>query len=1284
MNIGSIWRALKSAVLKVFVFWVLLFAVYLALGRQFFPYIERYETSIEQWLSGQFQERVEIGSIKGEWARFGPIVTLTNISIGESLDIKEMVLAPGVFESLSHGGLSFLKFELSEFHGHLKQSEQGWQLIGLKGSQQAERPAFSFDKLLKLLQRQQNIQFIASSLKISPLELPSFNLTLNKGELSGYEGHNSLTADAQIEYSQLTVPVELQAEFHQNNPNLNSIYVKHGAIDFAPWLNKSASMVSEAKASGEYWLNFNGTQWRSLTARSMIEVLTVEGKAKPLKLTDVKSTTVLEKTRNGFFAKSIVDTYSVNDLAINGTELTLDILPEEYRVTWSQLSASLVGAWLAMNDTSDFWGNLGLQGDIHKGMAHYQFGEAQRLKISSTFSNTRVNAYMGVPGLDNLSGTVTVDNLQGQIMLNPSESRFRYPVFNDDSLLASIEKSIVDWRIVEGVGVLLEGEHSANIQHLNDSKLPLNVQWFASLKNQAMKNEGYENSLGLVLGAPEINNEWVKYVASSKLIPDSASRYVLDSFLSGSATEAEFGYFSRGEKESRKSHFDLVASVNSATLSFLEGWSPLTVHQSQLSINQESLNLEINSAQYEALNISRGDLSLDFSKGDLQADFGVEGDAFEYLRLFKTGALQPVAPAVINDWQATGNVHSEVSLEVNLNKPNELNVTSLSDVLSAELKLVDLGLELSEINGLLQFNNKLGFEAKNIEALHAGVIQKLSLSRDLSDNRQLVSIEASGETPLAFWGEYFNDPYLKGFSESVAHQTDIKIYDDFVRITVNSDFIGPEFNLPIPLNKQSDDAWPVVFDININNENEKSVHVDIEDRLQGLLELSSDNEITRASFSVGQALKVHPEEGVFIDVQAHYIDGQAWWQTIQNMRSIYSVKATESAQGPSFESKLKEINVNVNLGSYLGRDWSQAAVQLLRNNDAWLIEFEADEGVGNVLVPHSDDSMFADIEWLSIETEEPELPWLEEQDPLTEYLPSDVPNMEIQIKNLVWNEQDMGDWRATLTSTGHSLSVNSIVGNMPGATLTGDMVWRHEDEEHFTDFSGNIITGDVLTVLNEWEYAPVLTSRDGLFNVSLNWLGSPAFFDFKRVQGKINLALTKGAILKVEEYEGIKLIGLLNFTRVLQRIALDFSDLLSSGITFDTIEGELLFDRGFARVGEGLVIDGASTNFQFSGDADLLANVIDIDMVLTVPLSSTFPLVALLAGVSPQAAAAIYVTERVFNNELKKISSARMHITGSFEEPIIKFYRVFDSQLGNEDQTVTDRLKSVVPSTANP
>jgi uncharacterized protein YhdP len=428
---------------------------------------------------------------------------------------------------------------------------------------------------------------------------------------------------------------------------------------------------------------------------------------------------------------------------------------------------------------------------------------------------------------------------------------------------------------------------------------------------------------------------------------------------------------------------------------------------------------------------------------------------------------------------------------------------------------------------------------------------------------------------------------------------------------------------------------------------------------------------------------VRDEKGVFFDIDVANADGDAWWQTIQRIRALYAdipepIQPQDLNQ-QTFEETIKAINISAREIQYLSQPWTEAEVSILRNSDAWLVGFNAEEGQGQVLIAHTEEPIFADINWLSLTTGEEEIAFEDAIDPLLDYLPTDVPNMQLQLGKLIWNQKDLGAWRAELMSKDEQLLVKNTVGRMEGATLTGDLVWQKEDGKHATTFIGDIAINNVLDVLNTWQYAPVLTSKSGVVNIDSRWQGSPAHFDFKRLQGEIDLKLDKGAILDVEEYEGVKLIGLLNFTRVIQRIALDFSDLLQEGITFDSIEGELLFDRGFARVGEKLVIDGSATKFKFSGDADLLSDELDIDMVLTVPLSSTFPLVALLAGVSPQAAAAIYVTERVFNNELERLSSARMHITGSFAAPDTKFYRVFDSNLGEQGPTVTDRLKDVVP-----
>ncbi|MFQ3261000.1 MAG: hypothetical protein ACI9E9_000883 [Reinekea sp.] len=1286
MTFRSFLRVLRSATLKVFVFWVLLFASYLALGRQFFPLIYKFEPEIEQWLSSQFQTTVTIGSVEGNWARFGPRVTLTDITIGDELTIEEMVLAPGIFESLSHGGLSFIQFKLDHFSGQLIQDDQGWQLAGLKSNRTTDRNAFDIDKLLSLLQRQKNIQFTELALSISPLDLPSFDLILNEGRLTGYKGQNNLKTEAEVQYLGLTVPIELQVDTNQYQPDLNKLYFKHGSFDFSPWLNRMTERVAKASGAGEYWLNFSGTEWGSLSSRLKLDQLIIDGKANPLSISSVNAEVFVERGLEGIEIKTAIDSYKINGQVLKNTELVIDKKSDFIQLAWNQLPASIVGSWLSLDDGSGFWPALNLRGNVGKGSLQVGLGESKGFSLAASFSETQIDSYVGIPGVNNLSGQLVVKNRQGQVRLNPTLSTVEFPMLFDHNLTADITSSIVHWQVVDGVGVLLGGEHKATAEDKAQptlAPLPIDVQWYASIKNSQARALGYENTIGLNMYTEQVNQQWVKYIINNNIVGDSVSNFVNENLQQTMASEVGFSFSNTGNGDSQRAQFDVFANLAQTDMGFLSNWQAVTNASGQISINEKALLLDIDQAQYQSFDIDRGSLNLDFESGQLFVDFSANADASEVLGLFQIGPLNELVSDVIQDWQATGKVHNEVNIGLNLKQAQTVNVTTLSDISEGSLALTDFNLDFDNINGLLQFNTETGLLADNIQLTHAGLPQRIRIGSELSENNTLVSIHAEGETPLAFWGGYFNDPYLTGFEDAVGHNTEILIHDNHVQISTHSDFYGAELNFPTPLNKLATESWPTDIVVDIDEFNWKTINVNTDGFLIGYIELDERNRINKATFAVNQPIEIHEEPGVFIDVSAEQVDGDAWWQALQTIRAVYSSQSG-TLEGPSFESLLKRVFLTVTSGQYLGQPWTTAKVQLLRNDDAWIINFDTAEGQGNVLIPHDDSSIFADIEWLNLASEASTLPLREQVDPLADYLPNDVPDMELQIKKLIWNEQDMGDWRAKVVVENNVLVASSISGNMPGATLTGELEWQVKEGDHETKFNGLVETGDVLTVLNEWQYAPVLTSRDGQFKSELYWLGSPAFFDFKRLQGKISLMLTKGAILKVEEYEGIKLIGLLNFTRVLQRIALDFSDLLGSGISFDTIEGELLFDRGFARVGEQLVIDGASTNFRFSGDADLLSNVIDIDMVLTVPLSSTFPLVALLAGVSPQAAAAIYVTERVFNNELKKISSARMHITGSFEEPIIKFYRVFDNQIGSEGQTVKDRIKNVVPETANP
>ena len=58
-------------------------------------------------------------------------------------------------------------------------------------------------------------------------------------------------------------------------------------------------------------------------------------------------------------------------------------------------------------------------------------------------------------------------------------------------------------------------------------------------------------------------------------------------------------------------------------------------------------------------------------------------------------------------------------------------------------------------------------------------------------------------------------------------------------------------------------------------------------------------------------------------------------------------------------------------------------------------------------------------------------------------------------------------------------------------------------------------------------------------------------------------------------------------------------------------------------------MDGPAAKFQANGTVDFNTEVIDQKMVVTFPVTGTLPIVAVLAGLAPQVAGAIYITEKI-------------------------------------------------------
>jgi uncharacterized protein YhdP len=97
-------------------------------------------------------------------------------------------------------------------------------------------------------------------------------------------------------------------------------------------------------------------------------------------------------------------------------------------------------------------------------------------------------------------------------------------------------------------------------------------------------------------------------------------------------------------------------------------------------------------------------------------------------------------------------------------------------------------------------------------------------------------------------------------------------------------------------------------------------------------------------------------------------------------------------------------------------------------------------------------------------------------------------------------------------------------------------------------------------------------------------------------------------------------------------------------------------------------IIGTGGGFNFTSDIDLVTEMIDGELVVTLPLVENIPWVAALVGGIPVAAGA-YLVSKVFEDQFLSLSSGVYSVKGNLGAPEVKFIRIFDAGSGADSQS---------------
>ena len=511
---------------------------------------------------------------------------------------------------------------------------------------------------------------------------------------------------------------------------------------------------------------------------------------------------------------------------------------------------------------------------------------------------------------------------------------------------------------------------------------------------------------------------------------------------------------------------------------------------------------------------------------------------------------------------------------------------------------------------------------------------------------------------------------LEHAAGEIDYQADFTIFKNAAkdgvqsRLHIQSSLQGLAFDLPKPMQKQADQSQPFEMMVNFFPEREV-LELRFEDLLSGRL-LMQEDEIINGRIHLGDQLETYAEgelippqelsgEGLAVLGNLNYFHFERWQEVLESM-------GPEQSDQSGISSLISLIEVDIDELDIFDKKMSDMKARLRPNSDSWYLFVENPEISGNIEIPH-DGALpwLIRLNYLRFPEEEEKSGFvlreeeLETIDILANVNPGQLPPFDFSTAELSLGDANVGRWSFSLRPNDMGAVLTNFQALMSDARIVGqnreggaELDWRYMDGEHTTFFSGLFEAGDLATVLPPLGVDAFMESEEASFVGELLWRGSPANFSLVDATGEVNVNIQEGRFVNIDSGSS-RIFGAFNLDSLVRRLQLDFSDLYKSGLAYDSIEGDLLFDDGLVITQGPFIVDGPSSKIALEGQINLVEETISAEMLVNVPLGQNISVLAGLLGAWP-VAISTYLASQLFADEVEGMTAIVYTLEGPWNQ----------------------------------
>ena len=927
------------------------------------------------------------------------------------------------------------------------------------------------------------------------------------------------------------------------------------------------------------------------------------------------------------------------------------------------------------DDVKDKLADLSILGELKQGKLIYdpEKEPERRFRFDTRFSNMDANFGAQLPSLSNLSGHVYGYLNQGEISLDSDKTKINSEFLESKSLLLQKLKGKVDWQKTEDNWQL-------NTELLKIQTTDLSTSLSGSIAKNANDDSPF---VDLAISVDESDlatiSDYIPSTAKFRL-KDWMKRSVLGGKLS-SARAIFRGHISDFPFDNDNGRFKLVADTSNATLDYSKFWPPIDNIDAEIIIDGREMVTRFRHGEIFNANITEGSATianvLDKKKTVVLA--GHIRGATKDLSLFidqspmqKDAGLKEISTSLQN-----GDIAMDLEIKIPIKQPDltvgvEGNIRLSNSTLKSPVK----DLQLDNVGGLINFT-RFSVDSEELTATFVDkpVTLIISGSKLEADNPPAIKMKGSFDEkfvadrlienfPALLSLEHHLRDRMSGEAEwnvtlsNVPGGENNKIVK---KLEVQSWLNGLQLDFPAPIGKASYRSRPLLVSTLLQKDHAQTVHIEYADILRSELLLDTEKKLHTINMHFGrEQLSVNNKPGLHISGDVDRLVATEWWDVIKPK------EADKNKASNGIIQTGVSVQLQVNSLDLLNQDFSAVALSILRPEQTWEFDLLSDNINGNIQIPvdrKNNNLISFQLDKLELTPKQR----FSEDEEKNRINPADIPAIEGTAKEFIFNNMNLGEMNLKTTPINDGLTVEQLSFSKEALDINGSGNWLGTSSQDKSRFDINLHADNMETMLTTFGYdeTPVKKGETEL-NLMAEWMGSPMDFSLEKMNGTLDMKISKGQMLDVNPSAG-RLFGLFSLQTLARRLTLDFSDIFGKGLAFDKIEGSFDIDNGNAYTND-LSMSGPSANVSISGRTGLSEQDYDQIVTVTPQLSDNLPVAGVLLGpVGIGLGAVFYLAGQMFDsvsNSIDKLLSYQYTITGSWTEPVIEKVK----KTGKEEQ----------------